>query len=359
MAVTCINKSDGEYQSKLKMAGIPQTTFDFWYQYFLNKYDRPPELDELPGTNSEEHLFSTLNVKRTKTLNSAKTEDILALTGKETIEEASATLNNVYKDLEITLVNAGDITLINVKHRPTYFSDRTVDYKNNFEPNQVNNKIVLINMLNKMRNAYGINISLITTEDINSSEELSNIPGVKSAKAFVFNNNIYLNTDYANIDSSVHELLHIFLGGMRYTNPAQYMNLISKMNNSAVNMQQYEMLYPNRTQNDLMEEVFVSEVSKFLCGFTSAIDNFSESDIDLLIYNITRNLDTALMGAKSVRKLDNTLFRTSLLQLAQKTQSESINKADVTPMDLAYIHRKVANVKSKLLESDSIVQNCE
>lgn len=108
-----------------------------------------------------------------------------------------------------------------------------------------------------------------------------------------------------------------------------------------------------------MEEIFVSEFSKFLFGMDSVFDNFSEKDIDLIMYNITRNLDSALMGETSVRKLDNTLFRKTLLELAQITKSESINKSDITPIDLSNIHRKTSNIKSKLLKNGDLVQKCE
>lgn len=355
----CLNISDGEYQAKLKQSGISQNTFDFWYRYFLIKYDRPPELDELPGSNSEEHLLKTLNAKKTKTLTFAKLNDIFNLTGKQSIEEASATLNNIYKDLEITLTDIGESCLINIKHRPTYFSNRTINYKNNFVPNETNNRVVVVNMLNKIKNIYGINIILTDTNEINNSEYLSKLPNIQLAKAFIFNNDIYVNTDLATAESPIHEMLHIFLGGMRYTNPSEYINLINKMENSAVNIAQYQMIYTNRTQNDLMEEIFISEFSKFLFGMDSVFDNFSEKDIDLIMYNITRNLDSVLMGETSVRKLDNTLFRKTLLELAQITKSESINKSDITPIDLSNIHRKTSNIKSKLLKNGDLVQKCE
>jgi hypothetical protein len=102
-------------------------------------------------------------------------------------------------------------------------------------------------MLNKIKNIYGINIILTDTNEINNSEYLSKLPNIQLAKAFIFNNDIYVNTDLATAESPIHEMLHIFLGGMRYTNPSEYINLINKMENSAINIVQYQMIYTNRT----------------------------------------------------------------------------------------------------------------
>ena len=51
MAV-CINKNLSEYQALKEMSGIPEIVLDFYCSNFLDKYDRLPELDELPQVNS-------------------------------------------------------------------------------------------------------------------------------------------------------------------------------------------------------------------------------------------------------------------------------------------------------------------
>ena len=349
----CINRSAGEYQALQKMSGLPQDTLDFWCQYFLTKYDRFPELDELPGVNSESHLLNALNAKKTKTLTIVNTSDVLELSGKETIEEATIALNNLYKDLEITLINIGDQSLVEIKHRPTLFNGRTTEYEDNYTPGEVNGRIALVEMLSKMRKLYGININLITSSELDNNFP----PETKNAKAFVFNGEVFINTDYAEIDAPIHELLHIFLGGMRFTNPTQYMDLISKMEGH-VDLHDYMIQYGNRTQNDLLEEVFVSEFAKYICGYNSVFDNYSETDINKILYNISRNIDSALMGEKSVQNIDNYL-RNTLLELSWKTKSEMVNQSSITPIDLASIHRKTANIKSKLLENGDLEQKCE
>ena len=43
--------------------------------------------------------------------------------------------------------------------------------------------------------------------------------GISQAKAFIYNGNIYINTDNATIDSPIHEMLHIVIGGLSRSNP--------------------------------------------------------------------------------------------------------------------------------------------
>jgi hypothetical protein len=55
---------------------------------------------------------------------------------------------------------------------------------------------------------------------------LKEVPDAVQSAAFIYNGDIYVNTDIATIDSQVHELMHIFLGSMRFKNPELYMELV-------------------------------------------------------------------------------------------------------------------------------------
>jgi len=68
----------------------------------------------------------------------------------------------------------------------------------------------------------------------------------------------------------LHELLHLLFSTMRDVNPELYFNIISK----AQQFKNFEFIasnYPNRTMGDLLEEVYVTELSKFLSGMESSI----------------------------------------------------------------------------------------
>ena len=56
-----------------------------------------------------------------------------------------------------------------------------------------------------------------------------NIPNASILNAFVENGIIYINTDNLKADSPIHEMLHIFLGGTKFTSPDLYNTLLEKV----------------------------------------------------------------------------------------------------------------------------------
>ena len=64
-----------------------------------------------------------------------------------------------------------------------------------------------------MRQCYGINIQYIDNSDLIEDVD------VNTAKAFIKNGTIYINVDNATIDSPVHEMLHLFIGSISFSNP--------------------------------------------------------------------------------------------------------------------------------------------
>ena len=62
MAV-CINRNLREYQTLKEMSGIPEIILDFYCSKYLEKFDRLPELDELPNVNSEEYLKDSIKIQ--------------------------------------------------------------------------------------------------------------------------------------------------------------------------------------------------------------------------------------------------------------------------------------------------------
>ena len=61
--MTCVNTKDPEYLTLLKQSGIQEKVLKSYYQYFLDKYGRPPKLDELPNADSSEYIKETYDVK--------------------------------------------------------------------------------------------------------------------------------------------------------------------------------------------------------------------------------------------------------------------------------------------------------
>ena len=358
MAV-CINKNLSEYQALKEMSGIPEIVLDFYCSNFLDKYDRLPELDELPQVNSENYLRNAIKVTQIGDIDfadNAAIENTIGVLG----EEASIKINNIYKDLEVSVIQTSqEKSMIEIRHRPSEFTVGNEEITGNFEVNPETQRIVLRQMLDRMRNLYGINLIEMSTDELRESGIFQQIPDANTARAFVFNGNIYINSDLAGLDAPVHEMLHIFLGGMRFTNPNTYINLIKKVSEfkSAKRLAEF---YPNRTQNDLLEEVFVTEMANLLTGKPTELNSLSKKEISTIMYEIRRNLDTMLMGNRSVKNLNiKELTESTILELAGKVQSTEFNTTELNIMDLADMHRRTANVKSSLMQSGELEEICK
>ena len=71
-------------------------------------------------------------------------------------------------------------------------------------------------------------------------------------------------------------------------------------------------------------------------------------------------LDTLLMGNISVKSLTpETLFSSTILELAAKTQSPEFNETTISVMDLSDMHRRTSNFKQKLMEAGELEEICE
>lgn len=220
--LACINISSPEYQTLLSRSGLNGDILEAICRKYITKYDRFPYLDELPNVDSTSALNKHLNVKKS---GSAKITDILNATGVESIQEAVISLNNEFRDLETSIIELGETAIVNTEKRPSIYNVEEftpIEY-NNFDQNSA---VALNHALNRLAKLYGIKMIPITTKDLMSEEWKDKVLDAKNVNAFVYEGNIYINTDKARIDSPLHEMMHIFLGSMRYSNPELYSQLI-------------------------------------------------------------------------------------------------------------------------------------
>lgn len=352
--LTCINKNSAEYQTLMERSGISDFILESICRDFLEKYGRFPHLDELQGSNSEPALRQELKINR---YNSTSIDRILSTTGRQTIEEANVAINNQYRDLEVEIVPLNKEAIVDIIHRPT---------TDNFDvqPIQVddnpNSYLVLNNALQKLGQLYGIKFNEITDAELNSEEWKSIIPDPNSVNAFVYNGQIYINIDKANLDAPIHEMMHILVGSIRFQNPSLYTDLIN-LTEQFPNYHKLVQKFPGRTRNDINEEIFIEEVSKYLSGLPSNISSINSKLQYEISYNVKRLLDTVLMGEDSVKTLSNDrLFSLSLKELAQEVNSSIMknNFHGTINVENSELHRKLNNMKSDLYNQDILKEYC-
>ena len=345
-----INKRSFEYQTLKDMSGISEYSLDSYISTFQTKFNRMPKLDELPKVNSEPYLEKVLGVKKLSNIRTINTDRLLEYTGSTTVEEANIKLNSIYKDLEITLTPFQSFTSIEIKHRPTMYT--SIKEPLNIEEFKQDGITILSKQLDKMQKLYGINIIPVSGDDI----QKLGIPNGSLVKGFVKDGNIYINIENSTMDTKVHELMHLFLGGIRYTNPNLYFSMVNQVE-QLPRYQEFSLRFPNRTRGDINEEIFVQEFANYLTKSPSIFDNFE--NIDELMYEIYRNIDTLIDGNYSVKSLQTSAFGSTLEDLYRNLQSENVVNKQEGSLDEATLHRTLANVKEDLMKKNLLEERCD
>lgn len=345
--LTCINKNSVEYQALKKKSGISEFILESVCRNYLDKYNRLPYLDELPGSNSEPYVRDILKVKEN---NSATIDNILQYTSAASIEEANAKLNDQFRDLEISITPIINEAFIDINHRPTEDNFLEIPKK---EIGSVNNVLVFTEALNKLSKSYGINFKVVTNEEL-SSGKWNQIPNINTVKGFIYKGDIYINIDKADVSTPIHEMMHLLVGSIRFQSPNLYQELI----NLAKDIPKKENR--DRTENDLNEEALVEEVSRLLTNQESRI---SDSRLQYeILYNVKRVLDSILMGTDSVKTIStNRLFNTSLKDLAKEVNSHIMSNSffGFINSENSELHRKLSNLKSDLFNNNELIEQCK
>lgn len=349
----CININSAQYRELKRLSTLPETLLKAYIaQYQESHNGRFPMIDEIPGASSLEAIKQDLKITEDGT---SKIEDIMNFAGTSDLNKANVVINDKFRDLDVELIPLNKTAIVDIKERPSLFRYEESP-ENDF--NFVDSSIFIVNSLDKMAKTMGIGIKHMTIETMKKEGILDKVPDANQAHAFVYNGDIYINTDLTSTDAKIHELMHILLGSMRFKNPELYSELIESVQNLP-NLQDYAIKYPNRTQSDLFEEIFVDQFSKYLAGLDNDMANLDSDVLYQISYNITRTLDSILMGDNSVAAIDDeTLYGSSLKEIAKMVNSSTmVNKAHGFLED-ALIHRVLANVKQELFENGDLKEFC-
>ena len=348
--LTCINKNRFEYQTLKKKSGIQDSVLESICRSYLDQYNRFPYLDEILNADSKPALKEAISINQ---YNGAKISDILAYTGTSTIEEANAAINNEFRDIEVEFTPIVDEVLVDIIQRPTInnFEDSDIEIDLNPDTSQILNNIV-----DKFSTLYGINMNIISDHTLTEEQWKDLAPLLVTKKAFILNGEIYINIDRSSVDSPIHELMHILIGDLRFKSPTIYQELLNVVSSIIVQDN------INRTFNDLAEETLVTELSKFVTNQPSILSEISDTLQYEIFYNISRALDTILMGKDSVRTLSvEETFNMSLKELVKSVKSTIMTTSfkGTLNMEDSALHRKLNNIKSDLMKQKQLKEQCQ
>lgn len=350
--IACINKNSAQYQTLKNRSGLPELILDATCRGFIDRHGRWPNLDELPYADSSKSLSEALKLNED---GFTSTKTILDFFGKSDIKEAVIEANKQFSDLEISILQIGDECIVKSIRRPNEYNlEQTEDVK---IKDSVNFPIYIGFQLQKLAELYGINIIPITTAELNNDEQFKEFPiEAQSNKGFIYNGNIYLNTSNLTADTPIHEMLHLFLGSIRFSNPELYLKLISTAEQFS-NYNASLKYFNNRTRQDINEELFIQEFAKYITGKPSAIEALNEEDLFEINYNINRTLDSILMGQHSVKLIDNP-YLMSIKQIAELVKSSELNGQSASTLTDSTIHRTLDNMKSDLMSKGELKEYC-
>lgn len=352
--ITCVNTESAEFGALAERSGLNPFVLEVQCAKFLDEHDRWPKLDELRGANSEPYMreFLGLDSKYDTVLAS----ELLRKTNTQSLPEAMVYLNQTFRDLKISYSLIGDKVKIYTDGRPNPFELKitsSTDFKD------LSSSIFIGKALESLAEQMGIQTNYYSSEELAKMGILDQIPEAGREAAFIYEGNIYVNTDNASVDAPVHELMHVVMGALKVTNPDLYMNLVQQVQQ----LENYEDLareFPNRAQSDINEELFVREYTRMLVGMESLFSQVDPKILYEINYELSRSLDTILDGDNSVRVIPEALrFGESLRNLGGIVNSHSMQNKFTEIFDAAQAHRILANVKRHLMETGDLEERCE
>lgn len=349
----CINTLSAEFSALKKRTGLS----DFQLKVGIRTYQAShegqwPHLDELPSVNSEESLKKILKVNAN---GATKVSDVLEATNTNSIEEATASINNIHRDLNTTILPLNEKAIVTTEQRPSPF--RVVKGEAR-DLSSVNSTIFIGQALENLGQNFGIQTIFKTTKELKEMGILDQVPEGVGVSAFILDGNIVVNSDIASVDAPVHELMHILLGSLKYTQPDLYYNLVQTSRQLST-YEERAALYPYRGQSDVDEEVFVQEYAKYLSGLKSEFQQLDPEIRYQLDYEMSRTLDTILNGDNSVRLIPQALrFGSSLKTLGVMVNSKNMESKFQGFADSAFLARVMGNIKSDLFKQNKLDEIC-
>lgn len=386
----CFNSDCSEYQKLLQIAeasGYSEFKLRAYVSDYYDKFGRFPHLDLIPGINSAEFLIKQLGIEKKDSSMYVTTQRLKEFTGKDTLQEQIAYLNNTYTDKEIYITGqySNGECIIKIQDRPSMYTpivERNIDWNTLLREQRVvksdtgeitksSSVSILNNIIQRLAERRGINIKQITNDEIAADPNINQyVKNANQVSGFIYNGTIYINTDIASADAPLHELMHLIIGQLRVRNKVLYEKLLMSVENLKDfntyynNFINKDDVYHNRTQLDIYEEILVNEFAKFITDPTykdGLFYNTDEETRNAIFQDVMYAIDTALLPEQSAATLPKEeVMNASILNLSQKLGSTLILSQYLGTLDLndAIESRRLANTKQDFINKGYLKQDC-
>lgn len=351
---SCPIKTNPRYQQLKRMSGVNEDLLDVVVMTYEDAHGRYPELDEIPGADSSTILIKSFGLEEGKTAFYGNVSDI-APDGN--IRKASAKINSTYRDIETKVTPLADRAIVSLTRRPG-FEQVEGPFHVDTSTSNAKQRTVLGSIAEKLDNQYGFGVHVFNEEDAEFIPELSDVDW-QSKNAFILNGEIWINTDNANLDAPIHEMMHMLLGEIKYNDPELYNYLVGSLAETADYRMARKFMFADYAERDAQEEYFVTEVSRYLAGYDTPLRRLDKARRSKLDYDIYRMTDTVFMGVNSAHQLGiEELGNMSVIELCQRLGSAIMNRKTSFGGDLGYTHRIAANQKRELIREGRLEEHC-
>lgn len=261
---------------------------------------------------------------------------------------------------------------IQTQQRKYYYIDSKQSYRGKYKyrviptnPNQIENykkdKQVpvteLISAIGQVLNSqFGVSINMLTSSEV---KEMFPDIDANTAKAFIRNGQIYINTTIAEATDPLHEFTHLILGVLKsdpqlIRNYEQLMYIVSNTDEGRRKIQKLREIYDSISEVDLMEEAFVDLFSSHILGqlnpnferiFTS-VDTYMQDATKIIFNNPIQDL--------------NTFYGQSLQTVFRRFNSDVASLLEQKDIDFVGTQqsRKLSNWISKQIKEGEIKEEC-
>lgn len=352
---TCVNIEAGEFRALQERSGLPDFLLEVLVADYQDQHDGAwPHLDELPidWVDSKKALDQFLELDERSVTTQEK---LLQKTGTQSLPEAMIVLGDIYRNLDLDYYTINDKVKITTDGRPNPFR---VVHTEAVDITGLSSTVYINQALQELERKMGIITHITSTTELNKSGLLEIIPEASTAAAFIYQGEIYVNQDIADVDGKTHELMHVLLGSIKFRNPQLYAQITGVVEN----LENYSDLltrFPNRTRMDINEELFVREYARMLTGLPSLLEKLDGNILYNLNYEMSRTLDTMLAGDNSVRVIPATeRFTKTFRELGEIVNAHNMENTFQSYMDEAIMHRVLANKKEDLMKNGTLREEC-
>lgn len=203
---------------------------------------------------------------------------------------------------------------------------------------------------------FGTSVTLLTSEELKNS--FPNI-NVNTTKAFIRENQIYINTDLANTSDLIHEYSHLLLGILKANvnlrgNYEQLLYTIAE--NSKDDLQLLKQSYPDISQIDLMEELFVKKFSEFIMG------SLNSTNLEQLFKSQSKILEdtTQIIFSEPIGDIKS-FYGKTIYEVFTRFSSDvaTLLQNNETNFATTKQYRQYSNWISEQIKQEKIIENCK